>query len=102
MFEYQLTTLSLEEFTKTYKLKHDIITESDSQRFSNYFIYPSDSKMYSDKGLTNKDNGSQCDTHWRCFIMEDGKSNYFDSFGIQPNKFLLIQKPKPIVYHKYE
>ena len=29
-------------------------------------------------------------------------SYYFDSFGGQPDKFLLNQAPKPIMYHNYK
>ena len=41
-------------------------------------------------------------SHWTCFIVKDNKSNYFDSFGGQPEKFLLKQLPKPIIYHIYQ
>ena len=36
------------------------------------------------------------------FIVKDNKSFYFDSFGVQPDKFLLDQLPKPIIYHNYK
>ena len=39
-------------------------------------------------------------THWMCYIRKNNKSYYFDSFGCQPDKFLLKQLPKPIIYHK--
>ena len=68
----------------------------------NYPIYPRDSKIYSNKGFVNIDNGSQGGTHWTCFIVKDNKSFYFDSFGGQPDKFLLNQLPKPIIYHNYK
>ena len=55
--------------------------------------------MYSDKGFVNIDNGSQGGTHWTCFIVRDNKSNYFDSFGGQSDKFLLNQLSRPIIYH---
>ena len=38
-------------------------------------------------------------TLWTCFMVKDIKSYYFDSFGGQPDKFLLKQLPKPIIYH---
>ena len=41
-------------------------------------------------------------THWICFIVKDNKSYYFDSFGGQPDKFLLEQIPKPIKYYNYK
>ena len=41
-------------------------------------------------------------THWTCFIIKDKKSYYFDSFGGNPDKFLLKQLPKPIIYHNFK
>ena len=35
------------------------------------------------------DNGSQGGTYWTCCIVKATKSYYFDSFGCQPDKFLL-------------
>ena len=67
-----------------------------------YPIYPRDSIMYSDKGLVNIDNGTQNGTHWTCFYVKDTKSYYFDSFGGSPDKFLLNQLPKPIIYNNYK
>ena len=72
------------------------------QRVPNYPIYPRDSKTYSAGGFVNKDNGSQGGTHWTYFFIKDEKSYYFDSFGGQPDKFLLNQLPKPIIYHNYK
>ena len=40
-------------------------------------------------------------THWTCFVLEDNISYYFDSFGCQPNNFLLQQLPKPKIYLCY-
>ena len=73
------------------------MNESEVQRVYNYKIDPIDSKIYSDKGFVHIDNGSQGGTHWTCFIVKDNKSYYFDSFGGQPDKFLLNQLPKPII-----
>ena len=87
---------------KKYSLKNDTMNESDLQRFYKFTIYPTDSKLYSDKGYVNFDDGSQNETHWNCLIVKDSKSYYFDSFGRAPDKLLLIQKPKPIIYHKYK
>ena len=78
------------------------MNESQLQKVYNYPIYPRDSKIYSDEGFVNIDNGSQGGTHWTCFIVKDNKSYYFDSFGGQPDKFLLNQLPKPITYHNYK
>ena len=59
-------------------------------------------KIHSDKGFVNIDNGSQGGTHWTCFTVKEYKSYYFDSFGGQPDKFLLNQLPKPIKYHNHK
>ena len=78
------------------------MNEYQLQKVYNYPIYPRDSKIYSDKGFVKLDNGSQGGTRWTCFIVKDNKSFYFNSFGGQPDKFLLNQLPKPIIYHKYK
>ena len=78
------------------------MNESQLQKIYNYHIYPRDSKIYSDRGFVNIDNGSEGDTHWTCFLKKDNKSYYFDSFGGQPDKLLLTQLPKPIIFHKYK
>ena len=36
------------------------------------------------------------------FFMKGNKAYYFDSFGSEPDKFLLSQLPKPIIYHNYK
>ena len=94
--------LNFKDFMKKYNLKNDTMNESQLQRVYNRKIYPRDSKINSDRGFVNIDNGSQVRTHWTCFIVKDNKSYYFDSFGVQPDKFLLNQLPKPIIYHKYK
>ena len=38
-------------------------------------------------------------THWTCFLVKDNQSFYFDIFGETPDKFLLKQLTKPILYH---
>ena len=83
-------------------LKSDTMNEREIQRGYNYPIDPSDSKTYSDKGFVNIDDGSQGGSDWTCFIIKDNKSFYFDSFGCQPDKFLLNQFPKPIISHNYK
>ena len=55
-------------------------------------------KFYSDKGFVNIDDGRMGGSHWTGFYIKDHKSYYFDSFGGQPDKFLLNQLPKPIIY----
>ena len=97
-----MKVLNLKGFMKKYKLKNDTMNETDLQGVYNYPIYPRDSKVFSDKGFVNIDNGSMGGTHWVAFIVKDNKSHYFDSFGVQPDKFLLNQLSKPIIYHVYE
>ena len=84
-----------------FNLKDDTINESEIQRVYKYPIYPRDSQIFSDKGFVNIDNGSMGGSHWTCFIVKDKKSFYFDSFGVQPDNFLLNLLPKPIRYHNY-
>ena len=84
-----------------YNLRNNTMNESQLQRVFNYNIYPRDSKIYSDKGFINIDDGSMGGSHWNCFLIKDNKSFYFHSFGGQPDRFLLNQLPKPIIYHKY-
>ena len=93
-----MKVLNFKDFMKIYKLKNDTMNESQLQEVYNYPIYPRDSKIYSDKGFGNIDYGSMGGSHWTCFILKDNKSYYFDSFGGQPDKFLLNQLPKPITY----
>ena len=97
-----MKVLNFKDFLKKYKLKNDTMDESELQKIYNHSIYPRDSKIHSDKRLVNIDNGSQGGTHWTCFIVKDNKSYYFDSFSGQPDKFLLNQLPKRIIYHNYK
>ena len=78
------------------------MNESELQKIYNYNIYPRDSKLYSNKGFVNIDNVSMGGSRWTCFIVKDNKSCYFDSFVGQPDKFLLNQLIKPIIYHNYK
>ena len=94
--------LNFKDFMKKYSLKNDTMNESQLQRLYDYPIYPRDSKIYSDRGFINIDDGRLNGTHWTCFIVKDGKSFYFDSFGGHPDKFLLKQLPKPIKYQNYK
>ena len=55
-------------------------------------------KLKSDRGFVNIDDGSQGGTHWTYFIIKNNKSFFFDSFGGQPDEFLLNQLPEPILY----
>ena len=94
--------LNFKDFMKKYNLKNDTMNESQLQKVYNYPLYRRDSKMYSNRGFVNIDDGSQGGTHCSCFIVKDNKSFYFDSFGGQPDKFLLNQLPKPIIYRNYK
>ena len=94
--------LNFKDFLKKYNLKNYTMNESQLQIVYNYNIYPKDSKIYSDRGFVNIDNGSMGGSHWTCFLIKDNKSYYFDSFGGQPDRFLLNQLPKPIIYHNYK
>ena len=55
---------------KKYNLKNVTMNEFELQRVYKYNIYPRDSKIFSDKGFVNIDNGSQGRTHWTCFIVK--------------------------------
>ena len=97
-----MKVLNFKDFMKKYNLQNDSMYESQLQKIYNYPIYPRDSKIYSDKGFVNIDNGFQGGTHWTCYIVKEKKSYYFDSFGGNPDNFLLNQLPKPIIYHNYK
>ena len=97
-----MKVLNFKDFMKKNKLKNDTMNETHLQKIYNYPIYARDSKVNSDKGFVNIDHGSQGGTHWTCFIVEDNKPYYFDSFGGAPDKFLLNQLPKPIIYENYK
>ena len=47
------------------------MNESELQTVYKYHIYTRDSKVYSDKGYVNIDNGSQGGSHWTCFIIKE-------------------------------
>ena len=94
--------LTFEDFMKKYNLKNDTMIESELQRIYIYPIYPKDSKIHSDKCFVNNDDGRTGGSHWTCFIVKDNKSYYFDSFGGQPDKFLLKQLQKPIIYKNHK
>ena len=97
-----MKVLNFKDFMKKYKLKNDTMNELQLQKIDNHPVFPRDSKIYSDKGFVNIDNGSMGGSHWTCFIVKDKKSYYFDSFGVQPENFLLKQLPKTIIYHNYK
>ena len=94
--------LNFRDFMKKYNLKDDTMNEFELQTVFIYNIYPRDSKTITDKAFVNIDNGFQGGTHWTCFTLKDNKSSYFDSFGGQPDNFLLKHLPKPIIYYNFE
>ena len=97
-----MKVLNFKDFMKKYNLKNDTMNESQLQKIYNYPIYPRDSKIYSDRGFINIGNYQNGGSHWCAFYIKDNKSYYFDSFGGSPDKFLLKQLPKPIIYHNYK
>ena len=85
-----MKVLNFKDFMKKYNLKNDTMNESQLQRVYNYPIYPKNSKIHSEKGFVNIDDGSQGGTHWTAFYVKNNNiSYYFDSFGGSPDKFLL-------------
>ena len=98
----KMKVLNFKDFMKKYNLKDNTMNESQLQKLYNYPIYTRDSKIYSDRGFVDIDDGSQGGSHWCVFYIKDNKSCYFDSFGGAPDKFLLNQLPKPIIYHNYK
>ena len=86
-----MKVLNFKDFMKKHKLKNDTMNESELQIIYNYPIYPRDSKIYSDRGFVNIDDGRLGGSYWVCFIVKNNKSFYYDSFGGAPDKFLLKQ-----------
>ena len=94
-----MKVLNFKDSMKKYNFKDDTMNESELHRVYRYPIYTRDSKVYSDRGFLNIDNGSQGGTHWTRFYIKYKISYYFDSFGGQPDKFLLNHLLKLIIYH---
>ena len=94
--------LNFTDFVKKYSSKDDTMNDSQQQKKYNYPMYPRDSKLSSDKGFINLENGFQGETRWTCFYTKENKLYYFDSFGGNLENFLLNQLPKPIKYHYYK
>ena len=97
-----MTILSRKDFKKKHNLKDDSLKESELQRVFNHPIKPRDTKIYSDRRFVNIDNELQAGTHWSCFYIKDNRTYYFDSFGGQPDRFLLNELPKPIIQQNFE
>ena len=94
--------LNFKDFMKKHNLKDDTMKKRELKRVYICIINPRDSKIITDTGFIKIDNGSQGGTHWTCFIVKGIKSFYFDSFGGQPDKVLINQWRKPIIYHNYK
>ena len=94
--------LNFKDFMIKHNLKNDTMNERELQKIYNYKIYPRDSKIVSDRGFINIGNYQNGGSHWCSFIIKDNSSYYFDSFGGTPDKFLLNQLPKPVIYHNYK
>ena len=97
-----MTVLDFKVFMRKIDLKDDTLNETQLQTNYNYPIYPRDSKIDSDTGFVSIGDRNSSGSHWKCFIVKDKKSFYFDSFGRTPDKFLLNQLPKPTIYHNYK
>ena len=61
-----MKVLNFKDFMKKIDLKNDTMNEKELQKVYNYLINPRDSKIYSDKGFVNIDDGSQNGIHWIC------------------------------------
>ena len=66
---------------KKYNLKNDTMNELELKIVYDYPLHPGDSKIYSDKGFVNIDNGSMVGSHWCAFYVKNNISYFFDSFG---------------------
>ena len=68
-----MKVLNFKVFMKNNNLEDDTMNESELQRVYKFPTYPRDSKIYSDMGFVNVDDGSQNGTHWTCFMVKDKK-----------------------------
>ena len=67
-----------------------------------YSIEIIDLRHQSDHKTPKKIQLFQGGIHCCAFCVRNNKSFYFDSFGFQPDKFLLNHLPKPKIYHNYK
>ena len=84
-----MKVLNFKDFMKKNNLDNDTMNEGDLQIIYNYPIYPRDSKIYSDRGFINIDDGSRGGSHWTCFIVKHSKSYYYDSSVVSQINFYL-------------
>ena len=94
--------LSLKDFMKKYNLRDDTMAESVLQQVYIFPIYPRGSKMYSDKGFVNKDDGSQGGSHWCCFVIKIRNPFTLTALDSILIFFSPYQLPKPIIYPNYK
>ena len=73
--------------------------ENDVQRVYIHRVYQRDSKITTDKGFVNIDNGSMGGSHGVVSYKKGNKSYYFESLAGQPDKFPLNQLQEPIYYN---
>ena len=65
-----MKVLNFKDFMKKNYWKDNTVNEFELQRVYNYPIYTRYSKIYSDEGFVNNDNGSQGGSHWTSFIVK--------------------------------
>ena len=70
------------------------MTETDLQKVYKYSVYPRDSKIITNKGFLNSDNGSMGGTHWTCFYVKDKNLFYLGISGGLPDRLFVQQLPK--------
>ena len=66
-----MTILNFKAFMNKYNLKKDTMNESQLQKFFFYPIYLENSKIYSDRGFVNIDDGRLGGTHWCVFALKN-------------------------------
>ena len=95
---------SLKQFMEKYNLKAQTMSESDLQKVYNYKIYPRDSKITSNNGFVNIDDGeSSWDSLDVCFCIKNNISYYFRFLSeVLLINFYFKQLPKPIIYHNFK
>ena len=62
--------LNFKAFMEKYNLENDTMNKRELQRVYIYRVYPRDSKIYSDKGFVNIENGIMGGSHWMCFVIK--------------------------------
>ena len=85
-----------------FMLKDQTMNKSQLQKIYNYPINPRKSKIFSDEGFVNFDDGSMGRTVWTCFCIKDKKSFNSDSFGANPEKVYLSNYMKPTNFNIYK